>query len=712
MYNKTFLSASILLALSASVQAEEYGLFDEIVVSATRTNQTIDSVAASVAVVTEEQLEENMTKNVSDVFEYVPGVTVNSSQRQGVQNINIRGMEGKRVKIIVDGASQPGVFSGGPYEFINSSAVTVEPDMLKSVEVVKGAASSLHGSDAIGGVVAFETKDPKDFLKDGKDRGGQVKVTYSSEDNSFSEHVAVAKRFESLEALVAYTRRDGEELDNFAKAPYTDYAVESQNYANNDLLIKLQSQLSDAHRIEFTGEVIYNQIDSDIANKSYQNFNSEDSTKQNRIALKHIWFADSSVADTVTSRLTWLSKKENGVTNRFKAASAGVPPWVPPNNDNQQKKDYNYTEDKLEFESQLDKELGKHYFVYGLSAKQSDISNINREYNSDPSTDDQIYVYTPDAKEQSIGLFFQDEISLLSEKLIVTPGIRYDYFLTDPSNTSVESFEKFSDSAITGRVGATYRLTAPGTIFAQISQGFRAPAFDELYYTYDNPAHGYVNKPNPNLGSEKSLSYELGYRHNTTSSASEIALYYSDYKDFIEQTSSNVDGLTEYTNINIDEAQIKGIEVSNMLDWHQIAGLPAGISTKVIAAYTKGEDGKGNPLNSVNPWNAVAAFNYDSPTSGWGTSLKVNYTASKSQRDINSNSAEGGISGQVSIPSATVVDLTAYFKPMNDLTLRAGVMNLTNEEYYSWNDIRGKKSLTKDYTQAERNFSLSVKYEF
>lgn len=62
MYNKTFLSASILLALSASVQTEKYGLFDEIVVSATRTNQTIDSVAASVAVVTEEQLEENMAK--------------------------------------------------------------------------------------------------------------------------------------------------------------------------------------------------------------------------------------------------------------------------------------------------------------------------------------------------------------------------------------------------------------------------------------------------------------------------------------------------------------------------------------------------------------------------------------------------------------------------------------------------------------------------
>ena len=212
MYKKSLLSASILIALSQGVYAEEQSTFNEVVVSATRTNQTMDTVAASVAVISEKDLEENMAKDLSDVFEYTPGVTVNGTQRQGVQSINIRGMEGKRVKILVDGASQPGAFDGGPYSFINSSAVTVDPDMLKSVEIVKGAASSLHGSDAIGGVVAFETKDPRDFLKDGKDFGGQAKLSYSSEDNSFSEHVAVAKRFDNLEALVAYTRRDGSEL--------------------------------------------------------------------------------------------------------------------------------------------------------------------------------------------------------------------------------------------------------------------------------------------------------------------------------------------------------------------------------------------------------------------------------------------------------------------------------------------------------------------
>lgn len=168
----------------------------------------------------------------------------------------------------------------------------------------------------------------------------------------------------------------------------------------------------------------------------------------------------------------------------------------------------------------------------------------------------------------------QDEISLLNDKLILTPGVRYDYFSTNPSNTSEESFEKFSDSALTGRLGATYSVSQPGTIFAQVSQGFRAPSFDELYYTYDNPAHA-IPTALTKLGSEKSLSYELGYRHNTAASATEVAFYYSDYSDFIEQTSSNNGGLTEFTNINISEANIKGVELSNRLDWHAIAGLPS-----------------------------------------------------------------------------------------------------------------------------------------
>ncbi|EKO3436076.1 TonB-dependent receptor, partial [Vibrio fluvialis] len=131
------------------------------------------------------------------------------------------------------------------------------------------------------------------------------------------------------------------------------------------------------------------------------------------------------------------------------------------------------------------------------------------------------------------------------------------------------------------------------------------------------------------------------------------------------------------------------------------------MSTKLVAAYTEGEDGEGNPLNSVNPWNAVVALNYDAPSTQWGSSLKVNYTAKKSSSDINSED-----SAQTELPRATIIDITAYYKPIKDVTLTAGIFNLTDKEYYKWNDVRGSSELDLDKSQPKRNFAITAKYEF
>ncbi|MGF1754488.1 TonB-dependent hemoglobin/transferrin/lactoferrin family receptor [Vibrio makurazakiensis] len=709
MYKKSLLSTAVFIALSGTAVANEHSTFDEVVVSATRTSQTLDNTSASVAVVSEQDIEENLTINLNDIFEYTPGVTMNSSSRQGEQSINIRGMEGKRVKIIVDGSSQPGSFSGGPYGFINSSGITVDPDMLKSVEVVKGAASSLYGSDAIGGVVAFETKDPSDFLREGTDVAGQAKLTYSSKDKSFSEHVAVANRFGELETLVAYTRRDGNETQNFVDSnAYEDYDVESQDTQVDNLLVKLQYQLNDNHRVEFLAELIQDSSDSTIYHATYPTYTGKDDTEQNRFAVKHIWYADSTVADTITSKVSYLVKDENGITNRYNPASVGRYGPVAANN---QRKDYTYSEDKIELETQLDKEIGKHYLLYGATYTHSDISNTNMEYND--SKDDVLYVYTPDAKEQKFGLFLQDEISLAGGDLTLTPGVRFDHFSTDPGNNTGEDLKKFSDSAVTGRIGANYSINETGIIFGQISQGFRAPSFDELYYTYDNVAHRYVNDPNPNLKSETSISYEMGYRHNTAATSSEFAVYYSDYDDFIEQViTEKTAGISHYSYVNLNSATIQGVEFSNQILWDNLVGAPQGLSSNFVASYTEGEDGNGNALNSVNPWNAVLALNFDAPSDNWGTSIKFNYTADKSFSEMNLDEDNGGDASQVELPSATVVDITAYFKPAKDFTIRAGIFNVGDKEYYRWNDVRGDEELYKSNSQAERNYSISAKYEF
>ena len=707
MIKQTQLALLISAVLSAPTLAEEVYSFDEVVVSATRTNNQLDDVAASVSVITDQEIENDMVTGLDDLFKYTPGVTVETNARQGVQGINIRGIEGNRIKVLVDGVSQGNQFDSGG-TFLNSSRVEVDTDLLKSVEVVKGAASSLQGSDAIGGIVAFETKDPADFLQ-GRDVGGHAKFNYSSADRTFSESVALANKVGELESLVAYTRRDGKELENFG-------SPESLDSEANDLLVKLQYQLNQANRIEFSGNYIRNestgpQTYESNRYSSYSNASSNDTTKQYQLGIKHIWGGDLVIADAIEWQLSYLNKDESALTNRT----------VEPNNSGAipiaQTKDYIYSDKGYQFDIQLDKFLSlgstEHYIVYGMSYQDKDIKNINKERNN-PGADKEIF-YMPSASESRYGLFVQDEITM--GDWIITPGLRFDSFNTDPgdatanpSGNAQSDYTKFSDSAVTGRLGAIYKLNQEHRIFAQVSQGFRAPEFKELYYSFGNPNHGYINKPNPDLKAEESISYELGWRHNNDISQSEIAVFYSDYDNFIE--SKQVSGemrnpmnpaIIQY--VNVEEAVIKGIELSNRLSWDGFMPVE-GFSSRVAAAYTEGKDGEGKPLNDVNPWNAVIGLNYDS-INQWGTSLNLSYTAAKKKSDINTDESD-----ILPISSATVVDLTAYYKPMEDLTLRAGVFNLTDEEYYSWNDVKGETVVDKDLTQASRNWAVTVKYDF
>ncbi|MGF1718427.1 TonB-dependent hemoglobin/transferrin/lactoferrin family receptor [Vibrio kyushuensis] len=709
MYNKTPLAVMVtaILASNAVMAEEEVFTLDQVVVSSTRTNQTIQDTAASVTVISDQEIEENMVNSVAELFSYTPGVDVQSDSRQGIQSINIRGMEGNRIKILVDGVSQPNQFKN-EYSFINSGRVDVDVDMLKSVEVVKGAASSLQGSDAIGGIVAFETKDPTDFLKDGKDFGGHAKFNFSSADNTFSESVALANRVGDLETLVAYTRRDGEEVDNFGN-------MDEQSSDANNLLLKLQYQINPAHRVEFTGEYVNSTVKTDFTDDAYTNYTGEDISDRYRIGLKHIWDMQAAAADTLTWQLDYLAKDQQGITNRTyitpsRSYSAG----------NVQKKDYVYSDKGVQADVQLDKyfETGsaEHFVVYGASFSNKDISNTNHEYNS--IQDDITVFYMPEASETRYGFFAQDEITI--GNLILTPGVRFDSFETDPGSNFPDGtydptlYKKYSDSAVTGRLGGLYTVNQENKIFAQISQGFRAPDFQELFYSFGNPMHGYASVPNPDLEAEESVSYELGWRHDVAASSTEFAIFYSDYDNFIDTDSTYASsGLLEYQYVNIDEATIKGVEVGNTLDWYELTGSAEGITTRIAAAYTEGKDGNNDALNSVNPWNAVIGLNYDAPSNVWGSSLKVTYTAKKKQSDVTPGTDRMGNTEDAFTPeSSTVVDLTAYYVPMKDVTLRAGIFNATDEEYYNWSDVRGLTEEDKFYTQAGRSFAVTAKYEF
>lgn len=719
-WNKKYLTTSILLALSMPAIAESNSNMADAttVVSATRSEQLLTDVAASVSVISADDIEANLVKDVGELFDYTPGVTVESDPRYGVQSVNIRGMEGNRVKIVVDGVSQANRFDSGQ-SFIQSGRLDIDPDMIKSVEVVKGAASSLYGSDAIAGIVAFETKDPSDFLDTGDNSGGHVKLGYHSVDSSFSQSVALANRTGDLETLVAYTHRAGEEEQNFGEP-------DPQETEKNNVLVKLQYQINENHRIEFTGEQVLSDTDTDLPLTSSWNesYSAADQSERQRLGAKYILSAQNAAFDSMALQFDWQKSKQVSQTNRSTTTNNMFQP------DASQLKDYFYAENGYEFGAKFDKSFSlvgmEHYLTYGLSYATRDIENTNITHfvkASDASTGTKVYYYMPKAEDTKWGAYIQDQIVLLNDALIITPGIRFDSFNTKPDNTDPTTkysdvsgyeptdYKEYSDSAVTAKLGVLYNLTDDTKLFAQISQGFRAPDFQELYYSYSDTSRGYMSKPNPDLKAETSISYESGLRGNFSAGNYEFALFYSDYDNFIDTISyTDANGLSITSYDNLEKATIKGAELGANLWLDSLIGAFDGTTLRLAAAYTEGEDQDGLALNSVSPWNMVVGLNYDSPSANWGTSLKTVYTAKKGANDI--NTTDTGDKDQIENPSSTVVDLTAYYKPMEDLTLRAGVYNLTDEQYWSWNDVRGLTAQDNDLSQAGRNYGVTVKYDF
>ena len=116
----------------------------------------------TVSVIDAETIARRLIENVADLVKFEPGVYIETNvTRIGLNGFNIRGIGGNRVMTQVDGVETSEQFDFGPF---NVHQFALDLDTLKTAEIVRSAGSSLYGSDALGGVVSFFTKDPADYL--------------------------------------------------------------------------------------------------------------------------------------------------------------------------------------------------------------------------------------------------------------------------------------------------------------------------------------------------------------------------------------------------------------------------------------------------------------------------------------------------------------------------------------------------------------------
>lgn len=728
-------------------------MLDQVTISATRQAQDVNSVPSTVTVQTREDLDRNNVNSIKDLVRYEPGVSVGGAgHRSGITGYNIRGIDGDRVLTQIDGVQVPDSFFNGPYAQTNRNYV--DPEIVKRVEILRGPASVLYGSNAIGGAVSYYTLDPDDIIKPGKDLGARLKTGYSSADDSWLTSGTVAGRHAAFDGLLHLSQRNGHETESYGETGGTGLnrtAANPEDVRTTNVLAKLGWDYADDARLGLTYEHYKDDRDANLYSAVGGPFNvgrgfgyyrarsGNDTVSRERFGLEHAFGLDSALADNLKWTLNHQIAKTDQNTQEI---------YAPPGRTVLRNRDTTYKDRQWVFDVQADKSFAiadtDHLATYGATIKRDKVTGLRTGNGAcltvagacrvigAASAADTLRAASdfPDPTINTYSLFAQDQITWNNWTFL--PGARYDYTQLKPHLT--DEFLATADQSGNGAVsdknktwhrlspkfGTTYSFDDHYTWYGQYAEGFRTPTAKALYGRFENAVGGYQVAPNPDLEPEKSRSYETGLRGQFDAGTFDVTVFYNKYRDFIDENAITP-GYSELTfqSNNIAHATIKGLELKGRLNLDSF-GAPGGLYTQGSLAYLYGRnDDSGEPLNSVNPLTGVFGLGYDQDD--YGALLSWTLVKRKTRVDSSSFHTPDGTSTQFKTPGYGVLDLAGFYKVTDDITLNAGLYNLTNKKYWQWDDVRGydnvgEGSVTQPanldrLTQPGRNFAVNLVWD-
>ena len=671
---------------------------DDIIVTATRLPRHQKDIAGTVSVITDADIEEQMTTDLADLTRYQPGVTMNTAGRGGNQGFVIRGIGGNRVLTLIDGVRSNDIYSAGPASYGKDA---FEVDDLRAVEIIRGPASVLYGADAMGGAVILRTKDPRDYLGSDDSYIG-VRTGYSSANSQSKIGVTGAFQTGSVGHFIQYTDRRFEEMDISG-----DASLNPQDGSSQGLYYKGVWEPSDIHQFKFTAEALEEDIDyvleSDLSTSVTESLGN-DTTERYRASLQHVWQAQGALADEVDTQLYWQRTEGLQHTLQMRTSYSFIDPTFPPSfggTDAERDTDFEFNQDTTGLGVMLTKTLASgsvdHAVVYGVNIDRTDTERPRNRCETELSTgnvtcDISAFPFAapesfpnktfPDTETTRTGIYIQDEITFGSSGFVLIPGIRYDRYEMDPTIDGLLDIDAFGfevvkveESEVSLNLGAIYDLTENVALFAQYAEGFRPPNFDEANQAFVNYGFGYATVPNPELKPETSQGVEIGLKADMGNTFWSISVYENSYDDFISSTFIGVDsGISLFQDQNVGEARIRGAEAQATWAINDAWELTGAV------AYARGDDEVANqPLNSVDPLNGVVAVRYTAPASRWSIESRLTLVDAKDRVvDEDSVTADG----------YGLLDITGRYAFSDRASLRIGLFNVTDKEYARWTNIQ------------------------
>jgi len=700
----------------------------QMTVSASRIAQDVNDVASTVVVIDAEAMEEQGVTDIKDLMRYEADTSVRfqanrgstafyATGRGGNEGINIRGLEGNQVLLQTDGIRLPMSYGSGP--FFAGRGDYIDMDAYKTVEILKGASSTMYGSGGLAGTVSFMTKDPEDLLTLGNPYQSSVKFGYASADDSYSITPTFAARVGAFEGMVLGSFKRGHETKTQGENDAPNYTRTTNNPSDNAsdyLLGKIVYKVGSNHKVKLTAEHLERTIDTDLLSLMQDpmyttTIDSTTNTEIDRTMVKVDYEYDDSRNPFFQKMRTSLYKQDTensqyGDEVKSAVSSGWLTRW----------RDNSYTEETLGGSLLFESNFGttvENRLIYGADVSMAEVAVMNDGANlTAAGIAHSSYAPKknfPDTDYDLYGIFVQDEISY--GKLSVIPGLRFDGFKLTPHadalyqvNNSVAP-TALSDSELSPKLGFIWKETPLLNLYTQYAHGFRAPTPWTVNGGTTNLGSNYMSIGNPNLLPETSNSYEIGMRGGDKQFTYNIAGFYSDYENFIA-SNQNVGGSgtpgdpTIYKSINLNDVKIHGYEIRGGWNVTDIWKLSSSYAQTWGSSKSNGV--KEN-LNTIEPSKWINGIHYnDGKISG-----QMMYTHVEERDNPTSTLA--------SSEKYDVVDVMGSYEVNKNISFTVGIFNLFDSKYFNWADVRdiSKTSNVLDvYSQPGRNVTASLKVQF
>ncbi|MGI9246262.1 MAG: TonB-dependent hemoglobin/transferrin/lactoferrin family receptor [Steroidobacteraceae bacterium] len=665
----------------------------------------ITEVAATVTVIDAARIEATLVGDVADLVRYEPGLAVrNDPFRFGLDTFAIRGLGGNRVAVEIDDIPAAGGFAVGSYA--DSGRAFVDPFFLRRVEFLRGPASSLYGSDAIGGVVAMSTLAPADLRS--RDAPGtlalRAQAGYSSDDEGWQAGLLGAGRGGPGDWLLGYVRREGRELDTAAQV-----TPDPRDYTSDAVMAKyaLPAVPGGELVLAFEAGVVEQQTSVDAFRGVGRFVNTtalegDDRMQRQRASVQQSLGAAGRWFDSAQWRAYWQATVTDQDTYELRKAAPPRTPAV------QLDRRFDFDESTIGFEfsavRSFDGARRVHDVVYGVDASRSRLEERRDGLQTTIATGATTSVILgesfplrdlPLTDVTEIGAYVQDHISQPGSRWTLIPALRADYYALDPSTDRIYREDnpssrpvRVDEVSFAPKLGLTFAVADGLLAFFQYAHGFRSPPPEDVNIGLEIPLFRVRAVPNPDLQPEDSDGFELGLRFTGSAWTGTVSAFRTDYDNFIEsKVNIGVDpatGVTLFQSRNVAEARIDGIEAS--LRWDGAAFDPRfdGWSARFAASWTRGRDlVRDQPLNSIEPPRAVLGARYEAPAAKWAGELAL--TLVEAQRQV-----DRSLANLYRTDGYATLDLFAEWRFDARLRLTVGLFNLTDQDYVQWADVRGR----------------------